>query len=67
MLDLAIEVHNPDFVQLRCSGFLINLHIFSKITESHNHRIARVGRDLKDHESPTPLPPATGRATSFHI
>uniref|UniRef100_A0A669QM54 Chromodomain helicase DNA binding protein 6 n=1 Tax=Phasianus colchicus TaxID=9054 RepID=A0A669QM54_PHACC len=28
------------------------------ITESQNHRIARVGRDLKDHESPTPLPHA---------
>ena len=27
-------------------------------TESQNHRIARVGRDLKDHESPTPLPHA---------
>ena len=25
-----------------------------RITESQNHRMARVGRDLKDHESPTP-------------
>ena len=27
-------------------------------SESHNHRMAWVGRDLKDHESPTPLPQA---------
>ena len=32
------------------------------ITESH--RMAWVGRDLKDHESPTPVP---GRATNLPI
>jgi len=26
------------------------------IIESQHHRMARVGRDLKDHEVPTPLP-----------
>jgi len=31
---------------------------------SQNHRMAWVGRDLKDHESPAPLP---GRATSLPI
>ena len=31
---------------------------------SQNHRTAWVGRDLKDHESPTPLP---GRATTLPI
>ena len=31
---------------------------------SQNHGMAWVGRDLKDHESPTPLP---GRATSLPI
>ena len=34
------------------------------INLSQNHRMAWVGRDLKDHESPTPLP---GRATSLPI
>jgi len=29
--------------------------------KSQNHRMAWVGRDLKDHEFPTPLP---GRATN---
>jgi len=33
-------------------------------TESQNHRMAWVGRDLKDHESPTPL---QGRATNLPI
>jgi len=32
--------------------------------ELQNHRMAWVGRDLKDHESPTPLP---GRATNLPI
>jgi len=32
--------------------------------KSQNHRMAWVGRDLKDHESPTPLP---GRATNLPI
>ena len=36
----------------------------SRITESQNHRMAWVGRDLKDHESPTPL---LGRATNLPI
>jgi len=31
-------------------------------TVSQNHRMTRVGRDLKGHESSTPLP---GRATSL--
>jgi len=31
---------------------------------SQNHRMAWVGRDLKDHESPTPLP---GRDTNLPI
>jgi len=31
---------------------------------SQNHRMAWVGRDLRDHESPTPLP---GRATNHPI
>jgi len=31
---------------------------------SQNQRMAWVGRDLKDHESPTPLP---GRATNLPI
>jgi len=31
---------------------------------SHNHRMAWVGRDLKDHESPIPLP---GRAINLPI
>jgi len=31
---------------------------------SQNHGMAWVGRDLKDHESPTPLP---GRATNLPI
>ena len=31
---------------------------------TQNHRMAWVGRDLKDHESPTPLP---GRATNLPI
>ena len=34
------------------------------ISESQNHRTACVGRDLKDHESPTPPP---GRATNLPI
>jgi len=34
------------------------------LTESQNHRMAWVGRDLKDHESPTPL---LGRATNLPI
>jgi len=34
------------------------------LTESQNHRMAWVGRDLKDYESPTPLP---GRATNLPI
>ena len=34
------------------------------IMRSQNHRMAWVGRDLKDHESPTPLP---GRATNLPI
>ena len=29
-----------------------------------NHRMAWVGRDIKDHEAPTPMP---GRATSLPI
>ena len=33
-------------------------------SESKNHRMAWVGRDLQDHESPTPLP---GRATDLPI
>ena len=33
-------------------------------TESQNPRTAWVGRDFKDHESPTPLP---GRATNLPI
>ena len=36
-----------------------------RITASQNHRMAWVGRDLKDHESPTA--PATGRATNLPI
>ena len=32
--------------------------LFPKFTESQNHRMAWVGRDLKDHESPNPLPQA---------
>jgi len=32
--------------------------------KSQNHRMAWVGRDLKDHESPTPPP---GRATTLPI
>jgi len=35
----------------------------SSLTASQNHRIARVGRDLKVHESPI-LPPEAGPATS---
>jgi len=31
---------------------------------TESHRMAWVGRDLKDHESPTPLP---GRATNLPI
>jgi len=37
-----------------------------QFTESQNNRMAWVGRNLKDHESPT-LPPATGRASNLHI
>jgi len=48
------------------------LHILLKVNcsktvlvkKSQNHRMAWVGRDLKDHESPTPL---TGRATNLPI
>ena len=29
-----------------------------RFTESQNHRMARVGRDLRDHEAPTPMPQA---------
>ena len=37
---------------------------WSVFTESQNHRMAWVGRDLKDHESPTHLP---ARATNLPI
>ena len=37
---------------------------WSRLIESQHHRMAWVGRDLKDHESPTPLP---GRATNLPI
>jgi len=36
-----------------------------KTQHPKNQRMAWVGRDLKDHEDPTP--PATGRATNLHI
>jgi len=42
----------------------VNLKICAKFHTSQNHRMAWVGRDLKDHESPTPLP---GRATNLLI
>ena len=35
---------------------------FFQITESENHRMTQVGRGIKDHEAPTPLP---GRATKL--
>ena len=41
------------------------LKAFEVCIHSQYHRLARVGRDLKDCKSPTP--PATGRATNLHI
>jgi len=38
-----------------CYILLILLR-FYRIIESQNHRMVRVGRDLKDHVAPTPLP-----------
>ena len=38
---------------------------FGTRLESQNHRVAWVGRDLKDHQAPAS--PATGRAANLHI
>ena len=35
------------------------------LSETQNNRMTPVGKDLKDHEASTP--PATGRATNFHV
>jgi len=51
-----------------CSSTVIILHklqITTAITESQNHRMVRVGRELIDHEAPTL--PTTDRATNLHI
>jgi len=46
------------------TGFLFGEDSVFSIAISQNHRMSWVGRDLKDHESPTPLP---GRATILPI
>ena len=41
------------------------MRMFGRKIFKLNHRMDQVGRDLKDHESPTTL--TTGRATNSHI
>ena len=53
----------------RPQGLALNMDHFVALPDSSTtancyHRMAWVGRDLKDHESPTPLP---GRATNLPI
>jgi len=48
-----------------CVADIREIHQMS--SGSQNHRSGQVGRDLKDHESPAPLPPAGLPTSTFNI
>ena len=60
----------PDFRATSTRGTLPSTkqteHHVSSLIESQNHRMAWVGRDLKDHEAPTLLPKAGPPTSMFN-
>jgi len=52
------------FLALKLPELKVSILEGSSQEKLQNHRMARVGRDLKDHRSPNP---ATGRATALHF
>ena len=53
---IETEKKNPKLKAGKTPSSQLTLQRNTVITESLNHRMAWVGRDLKDHRAPTPVP-----------